>query len=115
MQLCQCNATAWFRNRYFEDLLVIDAAAKPYRVRTAELARPLRGWRSVLARSINQNLSVVLEMERDGEASVAAAKETAVEWIHREPEFWESSFALSEWERRVSSTSDMNGLTDLFG
>jgi hypothetical protein len=109
-----CNALAWFRNRYFDDLLVFDAAAAPYRVRSARLATPLHGWRRLLARARNRELVVVLELEYLGEASLDRAKQTAIDWLHRAPDFWEAAYDISEWERIVSQAPNMEALCAAF-
>lgn len=113
-ELHSCNAVAWFRNRYFEDLRVIDAVATPFRVQSATLARPLYDWRRILARTTNKNLLIVRDLESLGEASLAEAKQTAIEWLQRAPEFGESAFALPEWERLISQASSTEILCDVF-
>ncbi len=114
-ELCGCNATAWFGNRYFDELRLFDAAAMPYRVHSAQLATPLYGWRRILARVRNQKLVAVLELECLGEASLANAKETAIQWLHRAPDFWEEALDLPEWESLVAQAADMNALCAVFG
>ena len=109
-----CNALAWYRNRYFEDLRVFDAVATPYRVGTVDLARPLHGWRRLVARARNQELEVVLQLEKLGEPSLDAAQEMASDCIHRAPEFWEAAYELHDLESRLRDCSDMEALCALF-
>jgi len=112
--LCSCNARAWFRNRYFDDLLLFDARATPYRVVEAELASPLGRWKRLLARLLNRRLVVVLELERLGEPSLSQAKQTAIQWLHRAPDFWEPSYDLPEWEHLISNAQAMESLCAAF-
>ncbi len=113
-ELCRCNALAWFRNRYFDDLRLFDATATPHRVVTALLATPLRGWRLLAARVANRQLLVVLDLERVGSPSLADAQATAIEWLRRAPDFWQESYELPEWERFVSEARTMEALCAVF-
>jgi len=109
-ELQACNAVAWFRNRYFDDLRLFDAVGSSYRVSSAELAEPLRAWRRVVVRFLNQNLAVVLEVESLSSPSLEAAKQATIEWIHRAPEFWEAAYNLHELEALVQQSPDMETL-----
>jgi hypothetical protein len=113
-ELQRCNALAWYRNRYYGDLRVIDAVATPYRVGAVELARPLDGWRRLAARIRNQELEVVLQLEQLGGPSLDAAREMAIDWIHQAPEFWEAAYELDDLESRLRDCSDMEALCTLF-
>jgi hypothetical protein len=112
--LRRCNATAWFRNRYFEDLRVVDASATPYRVRSAALVVTLSAWRRILVRLLNRRLVVTLELEVLAPPSLAEAKRTVTAWLHRAPDFWEASRDLPEWEHLVSHAPSMEALCSLF-
>ena len=112
--LRRCNATAWFRNRYFEDLRLLDASATPYRVRSAALVVPLSVWRRFLVRLLNRRLVVTLDLEALAPPSLAEAKRTVTAWLHRAPDFWEASRDLSEWERLCSQAPSMEALCSLF-
>jgi hypothetical protein len=113
-ELRACNTVAWFRNRYFDDLRLFDAAGRSYRVSSAELVRPLHGWRRVAARILNQNLTVLLEVESLRGSSLDAAKLATIEWIHRAPEFWEAAFDLAELGAQVRGSPDMEALCAIF-
>lgn len=113
-ELQACNAVAWFRNRYFDDLRLFDAGGSSYRVSSAELARPLYGWRRFIARLLNQRLTVALEVERAGSPSLDAAKQATIEWIHRAPGFWEAAHDLPELESLVRRSPNMEALCAIF-
>ncbi|MBW2494202.1 MAG: hypothetical protein JRE43_05580 [Deltaproteobacteria bacterium] len=113
-QLCSCNARALFRSHYFDDLLLFDFRATPYRVVAVEPASPLGQWKRLAARLLNRRLTVVLELERLGEPSLSRAKQTAIQWIHRAPEFWEAAYEISEWEHRIAEASGMKSLCAAF-
>jgi hypothetical protein len=113
-ELCRCNALAWFRHRYFDDLRLFDATATPYQVRSAELGTPLRGWRRLLARVANRQLTVILALERVGPSSLDHARATVIEWLRRAPEFWEEARDLDEWERLVAEGPSIEALCAMF-
>ncbi len=113
-ELRACNAVAWFRNRYFDDLRLFDAAGRSYRVSSAELVQPLHGWRRIAARILNKNLTVLLEVESLRGSSLDAAKLATIEWIHRAPEFWEAAFDLPELEALVRGSPDLETLCAIF-
>ena len=113
-ELCSCNARALFRNHYFDDLLLFDSQATPYRVIEVKLASPLSKWRCLVARLLNQPLVVVLELELLGAPSLSRAKQTAIQWLHRAPEFWEAAYELPEWERQIAEANGMESLCAAF-
>ena len=113
-ELQACNAVAWFRNRYFDELRLFDARGGSYRVSSAELAEPMRAWRSIVVRILNQDLAVVLEVESLRGPSLEAAKQATIEWIYRAPEFWEAAYDLTELEALVQQSPDMEALCAIF-
>lgn len=103
-----------FRNRYFDDLLLFDATATPYRVQSAELDTPLRGWGRLVARAVNRQLIVAPALERVGPASLDHARATAVEWLRRAPGFWQETYDLAEWEGLIAGAQRMEALCGVF-
>jgi hypothetical protein len=99
--LGRCNAKALWTNRYFEGLLVFDASARRFRVTDAQPAAPVSPVRRLLMRLLNQSVSVRLRLEETGPPSVDAIKERVVEWIERDPEFWNAGGELAELKRRI--------------
>lgn len=112
--LQSCNALAWYRNRYYQDMKLVDHSATPYRVVDARLAMPLAGWRRSWARVRNQRLTVALQLARGGDASLEAARQTAIEWVRRDPTFWEAAGDLAELEDRIRRSPDMTVLCQIF-
>lgn len=112
--LAQCNALAFYRNRYFDQLHVIDSNAAPYVVTQARLDRQQGGVRRFLARLLNRRLIVVLRLAPAGPPSLADAKTHLISWVDREPSFWEASRDLEEWRRLIRSAPDIAALVRLF-
>ena len=67
-----------------------------------------------MARLLNRRLVVVLELEQLGEPSLSRAKQTAIQWLHRAPDFWEASYDLSEWEHLISNAPAMESVCAAF-
>jgi len=75
-EMTRCTAHAFFHNRYFEDMLVIDSEARHFRVVSAETIPALSGIRLWIARFLDKILiaKLALKLEREpsldeGEAS----------------------------------------------
>lgn len=110
----RCNAVAFFKNRYFDELIVFDSSGAQYRVVKATLAEPVTGVKRLLVRAFNGRLTVDLRLQREAAASLETAKDRVVAWIRKDPDFWEASRELSEWERMVKTAPDMRQLITLF-
>jgi hypothetical protein len=113
-ELRRCNALAFFKNRYFEDLIIIDSSAAEYRVTTAVPAEPVTGIKKWFVRAFNSRLTVQLSFRREPGASLDAAKDRVLTWLRKDPDFWEASRELSEWERMVKAVPDVRRLIRLF-
>ncbi len=109
-----CNARALFTTRYFEDLIVFDSTGEQYRVLSAEMSPPLTGMRRWLARAFNRSLTVRLELQRENAVSLATAKQHVLIWLKKDPDFWEESRDIDDWERLVDAAKDMRRLIELF-
>jgi len=113
-ELERCNAYAFFRNRYFEDLLVLDATARQFKVVSSRPHPPLSGLSLWLTRVRNTKLAVRLELKESAAASLDASKHQVTEWLDKDPEFWEASRDLGEWKRLVNDSRTMHQLIALF-
>jgi hypothetical protein len=112
--LRRCNARAFFRNQYFDDLIIFDSRAAQFRVTSAAPAEPMTGMKKLLLRVLNGRLTVQLSVGREAEASLDAAKAHVVAWLRKNPDFWEASREMSEWEQMVNAAPDMRRLIRLF-
>lgn len=112
--LTECSATAFFRNRYFDHLLVIDSNASSFVVISADPVVPIASLRRTLARLLNQRIRVRLRLERAGSSSLASAQAAVSGWLERAPEFWEAAYDLAEWKQRVATVATMRELIALF-
>jgi hypothetical protein len=112
--LRRCNALAFFKNRYFDDLIIFDSSAARYRVASATPAEPLTRTKKWFVRALNRRLTVQLSLSRDADASLDTAKDCVLAWLKKDPGFWEASRELSEWERMVKAAPDMARLIRLF-
>jgi len=72
--LGRCNARAFWRNRYYEDLWVYDCAGGAFRVRSARPVQPVGAVRRVVARLLNRRLNVQIELEDLRPCSLAGLK-----------------------------------------
>ena len=113
-KLCRCSALAFFKSRYYEDLIVFDSSAVEYRVATAALAEPLTGMKKWFVRAFNARLTVQLCFRREAAASLDAAKDRVLAWLRKDPDFWEAGREMSEWESMVKTAPDMGRLITLF-
>jgi hypothetical protein len=113
-QLQQCNALAFFKNRYFDDLVIFDSNAEQFRVVRAEAAPPLVGVKKWLTRVFNRHLTVRLELQREAPASIGAAKRQVLIWLEKAADFWEESRDIAEWQEMVEAAPDMRRLLQLF-
>lgn len=73
-QLERCNARAFFKYRYFDDLVILDANADVFRVIASQPDQPLTGIRLWSARVRNAKLKLRLHLERAPPTSLEAAK-----------------------------------------
>lgn len=112
--LCRCNALAFWRNQYYRDLQIFDSTGAAYTVVEAQLPQAMSSTRRLLARLINQSLSVNLRLRSEGPPSLAKAKERVSEWLDKAPEFWEAADDLDEWKRRISACETMADLIAVF-
>jgi hypothetical protein len=113
-ELDECNARAFFINRYFEDLVILDSNAHRYRVARAVTAERMSTVRTFLVRAFNRRLIVDLDLRREEDGSVALAKKLVLEWVRKAPDHWESSRDLPEWESMIGEAPDMGTLIGLF-
>lgn len=113
--LCRCNAKAFWGNRYFDGLLVFDSAARRYRVTDASPAEPVSAVRQGLMRLLNQTVPVRLSMEEIGPPSLEQVKEHVLEWIERDPGFWEAGGELAELKGRIARASGVPQLAAILG
>lgn len=112
--LNRCNALAFFKNRYFDDLLIFDSHAERFRVVRVEATPPLAGVRKWLTRALNRRLTVHLELRREAPRSIEEAKRQVVIWIEKAADVWEETRDLSEWKQVVEGARDMRQLIRLF-
>lgn len=113
-RLQRCNALAFFKTRYFDDLIIFDSNGAQYRVVKVAAAKPLTGVRKWLIRALNLHLFVQLTLEQERAPSLATAKEHVLLWLKKDPDFWEESRPIAEWERVVKAAPDMPRLIRLF-
>lgn len=100
-RLERCNALAFFKTRYYDDLVICDSKGAQYRVSRFELATPLSGIKKWLIRAWNRPLMIVrLTVERERQGSLTTAKEHVLIWLNKDPGFWEECRDMAEWERR---------------
>lgn len=110
-----CNARAWYAHRYFEDLWIIDGDARLFRVQAALLVDEPRGWREVWTRLHNGPLKADLHLHPRPSASLDAAKDLVIEWLRRDPGFWETAQELEVWEGVIRSAPDVRAICAALG
>ncbi|HEU4343107.1 MAG TPA: hypothetical protein VFU31_16260 [Candidatus Binatia bacterium] len=113
-RLHRCNALALFKNRYYDNLLVIDSKADRFRVERAEVVPALSAVGRWTARVLNRKLQVELQLEQEGSGSLDDAKRIVSEWLGRAPDFWEASRDIEEWREMVARAGTVGGLIALF-
>lgn len=113
-RLQRCNALAFFKSRYFDDLIIFDSNGAQYRVVKVAAAKPLTGIKKWLIRALNRHLFVQLTLEQERAPSLATPKEHVLMWLKKDPDFWEESRPIAEWERIVKAAPDVAGLIKLF-
>jgi len=112
--LTRCNAVAFWKNRYFEDLLIVDAAGRRFRVESAQPDPEVGAMDQYVARLLNRRFRVNLRLRPEGRMALIEIKRTAIEWIEKAPDFWSASRELSEWSRQITSCRSVVGLARLF-
>lgn len=113
-RLHRCSALAFFKNRYYDNLVVIDSKASRFRVVRAEVVPALSTIGRWTARAFNRWLQVELHFEAQGSGSLDDAKRMVNEWLRRAPHFWEESRDIEEWRDMVVRASTAKGLIALF-
>ena len=113
-EMTRCTAHAFFHNRYFEDMLVIDSEARHFRVVSAETIPALSGIRRWIARFLNKILIAKLALKLEREPSLDEAKRQVGLWMDRSPDSWEASEDLDEWKRCVTSAKTARDLIKIF-
>lgn len=113
-RLHRCNALAFFRNRYYDDLVLIDSAARRFRVVRAEVVPPLSTVGRWAARALNRRLLVRVQLEEQGAPSLDEAKRIVIDWLGRAPDFWEASRDIGAWRDLVAGAGTAKSLVTLF-
>ena len=114
VRLHQCNALAFFKNRYHESLVIIDAEGRRFRVVRAEVVPALSTPGRWIARALNRRLHVELQLEAEGSGSLEDAKRLVNDWLGRAVDFWEASRSIEEWRDLVARASTARELIALF-
>jgi hypothetical protein len=112
--LSRANALAFFRNRYFDDLIIFDSHAQAFKVVRAEVVPPLSRVARAVVRALNRRLRVTLYLEIQQSMSLDDAKKLVKAWLERAPDSWEASRDIEEWRRAVDSADTARGLIMLF-
>ncbi len=113
--LRQCNATAFWRNHYYDGMVIIDADEKTWHVTQALPILPAGTVGRAMARLVNGKVQVHLVLEPDtGPDGLAMAKSRVSRWMDRDGDFWEASTDLDEWKARVNACPTMHVLVELF-
>jgi hypothetical protein len=81
--LGRANALAFFRNRYFNGLIIIDSRAQRFRVVRAEVAPPLSTLARAVVRVLNRRVRVKLHLEAESSMSLDDAKRLVKVWLDR--------------------------------
>ncbi len=111
----RCNAFGYWKNRYFDDLIVIDNQARTWKVVEATLVDEPGAAGRFFKRVLNRPLRVRLELRAiDDETGIMRAKRHLVEWLDRLPEFWEASAGLDAWRTQISRCRTIEELALLF-
>ncbi len=113
-RLSTCNAIAYWRTRYHEDMLIIDSNAAAYRVLSVEPVERITRLRRILLRTFNGRVRVNLELRAEGPPSLDRAKRMAEEWLDRAPYLWEAAEDLDAWKSRVVGCRSMSELIRVF-
>jgi hypothetical protein len=96
-------------------LLVFDSSARRYRVTDAQPAAPVSSLRRGVMRLLNQPVSLRLSLEEIGPPSLEEIKERVLEWVDRDPDFWDAGGDLAELRSRVSKASGIPELAAILG
>jgi hypothetical protein len=113
-RLRRCNALAFFKNGYYDDLVVIDSRTNRFRVARVRVVPALSTVGRWFARVLNRRLQVELQLEATGSGSLDDAKQIVTEWLAREPDLWEASRDLDEWRAMVARAGTASALIALF-
>jgi hypothetical protein len=113
--LARCNARAFWRNRYYDDLFVFDADARAWRADGARLLTPVGSAGRFLARLTNGRMCVELAWRRHPHEDGLNQARSAIEgWLGRDVVFWEASADMEEWVARVRRCLTMSELLSVF-
>jgi hypothetical protein len=113
-RLGRCNALAFFKNRYYEGLLLIDSEADRFRVVRAELVPTPSIVSRLVTRVLNRRLEVRVQMEPEGVGTLDDAKGIVNAWLDRSPDFWEASRDIEEWREMIGRAGTARALIALF-
>lgn len=112
--LSRANALAFFRSRYFHDLIIVDSRAQRFTVVRAEVDPPLSVLTRAVVRVLNRRLRVKLDLEVKGSMALEDAKKLIKVWLDRAPDFWEAGRDLEDWKQAVDSAPSARQLIALF-
>lgn len=113
--LGRCNARAFWRNGYYDRLILIDSAWNIWRATGAELSMPLGLIRRAVARVTNARLDVIVALELEESAvEPDMARDLVGDWLETNTVFWEASADLEEWRASIESCSTLEELATLF-
>ena len=110
--LTRCNALAFFKNRYFDNLLVIDSRGATFRVTPADYKQLSTVGHVVLCLT-NGQMDVNLQLSPQ-RMSFAEVQESVLAWLDLAPEFWEASRDIKEWRDAVREAQSVSDLILLF-
>lgn len=113
IDITRCNATAFWKNRYFENLLVVDAAGRAFRVESAHPDPDVSFADQFVARFLNRRFRVSFRLNPEGRMSLAEIKRTLIAWIEKAPHQWTESRDVGEWKRVIASSRSVVGLARL--
>lgn len=113
--LTSCNARAFWRNRYYDDMLVFDADSRAWRVREVSVLSPPDGLARTFARLTNGPLRVTLTWSREPDRDGMDHARTQTEaWLKRDETFWEASADLQDWIGRVRGSTTIEEMLSIF-
>lgn len=101
-RLSRCAAALMDRQRFYEELRIVDADAHLWQVASATVVRPRAGWARAIASFLDLRLSVAVTLDRLGPAdleeirrrvqqAVANDPEILAEMTGRDPDWWQET------------------------
>jgi hypothetical protein len=115
--LTRCPARDLFVDRFYDDMIVVDAASDVFRVKTARTRERMNLVRRIAARLRNPNVTVDLELASEGEEGLSEIRQRVARSVVGDDgpvKLHEATGELRETLERIRDSRSLSELISIF-